>query len=475
MNILQVLNSPWAILPEKLLEIQAIYVAHVRGEQIDIAAIEARLGKPLNNNNKSVGYKIQDGVALLPIEGVISKRMNLFSQISGGVSTQLLQSDFAAAMEDPMAHSILQLVDSPGGGIDGLQQAANGIFAARGVKPVYAFADGLMASAAYWLGSAAEKVFSASDTTAVGSIGVIAQHVDYSKAQEKDGVKVTDIYAGKYKALGSKNAPLSDEGRAEIQSQVDHAYSVFVEAVARNRGVDAQTVLSKMADGRVFFGKQAVDAGLVDGISSVPDIIDQLNRRHRGASTVAPGAHASHFRTGTGDKDMATGTVAFLIAGASIATQAELEAAIKKITAEAKTEGVTAGATAERERIKAVEAAAQGFPGHDELLATLKFDGKTNGDQAATQILAAERTLRGDRLTALRKDAPKAADSSTPDPKKEKEQADAAAAGNSSATADPHVMAAKIAECVKSERAKGNVISFATASAIVEKAEKEKK
>jgi signal peptide peptidase SppA len=279
MNILSVLNSPWAILPEKLLDIQAIYAAHLLGEKIDITAIEAKLGKPLNNNNKSLGYTIIDGVAVIPIDGVISKRMNLFTQISGGVSTQLLQSDFAAALEDPLAHSILLLIDSPGGSIDGLQQAADDIRAARGVKPVYAFADGLMASAAYWIGSAAEKVFSASDTTAVGSIGVIAKHTDYSKSQERDGLKVTDIYAGKYKAVGSPDAPLSDEGRAVLQSQVDHAYSVFVDAVAKNRGVPTRTVLDKMADGRIFIGKQAVEAGLVDGIASMPEVIAQLTKR----------------------------------------------------------------------------------------------------------------------------------------------------------------------------------------------------
>lgn len=291
MNVLTLLDSPWAILPEKLLEIQAVYGAHLRGEQIDIAGVEAKLGKQLNNS-KSLGYTIINGVAVIPIEGVISKRMNLFSQISGGVSTQMLQSDFAAALADPMAHSILLLIDSPGGSIDGLQQAADDIRAGRGVKPVYAFADGLMASAAYWIGSAAEKVFSASDTTAVGSIGVIAKHVDYSKAQEKDGVKVTDVYAGKYKALGSKNAPLSNEGRAMIQAQVDHAYSVFVDAVAKNRGVSAQTVLDKMADGRVFFGKQAVDAGLVDGISSMADIISQLTQRQASVEAIAAGNQA---------------------------------------------------------------------------------------------------------------------------------------------------------------------------------------
>ena len=87
MKLLDVLTAPWAIEPAKLLEIQAIYATHLRGDKIDIAAVEAKLGRPLANEQKA--YAIQDGVAILPIEGVIAKRANLFSQISGGVSTDV--------------------------------------------------------------------------------------------------------------------------------------------------------------------------------------------------------------------------------------------------------------------------------------------------------------------------------------------------------------------------------------------------
>lgn len=285
MNILNVINAPWAITPEKMSEICGIYAAHLLGEKIDIEAIEARLGKPLNN--QASPYQIVDGVAVIEIDGVIAKRMNMFSQISGGTSSELIQSQLAAALNDPRAHSILFVIDSPGGAVDGTQQAADAIRSVRGVKPMYALADGVMASAAYWIGSAADKVFSASDTTAVGSIGIVAQHKDYSKAQEMCGVKVTDIVAGKYKAVGSPNVPLSDESKSSIQAQLDHAYGVFVDAVAKNRGVDTKTVLDKMADGRIFFGKQAIDAGLVDGMSSMSALIAQLNGRKSSSDAIA--------------------------------------------------------------------------------------------------------------------------------------------------------------------------------------------
>src|SRR6266704_2496231 len=120
MNALDVLGSPWAILPEKLLEIQGIYAAHLRGEVIDVEAIEARIGRPLQNQQQ--GYTVQNGVAVLPVFGVIAKRMNMLMEISGGTSTQLAGRDFQAALNDPEVSQIILLIDSPGGQVDGVEQ-----------------------------------------------------------------------------------------------------------------------------------------------------------------------------------------------------------------------------------------------------------------------------------------------------------------------------------------------------------------
>src|SRR5581483_1697254 len=264
MRLLDVLNAPWAIVPEKLLEIREIYFTHLRGEKIDLRAIEARLGQPLNNQKQ--GYEVVDGVAVLAVEGVIAKRMNLFTRVSGGVSTQLVERDFKAALADDRAHSILLSVDSPGGNVDGVFELARAIYDARGRKPVVALANGMMASAAYWISSAADRVLITGETTQVGSIGVVATH--------------TDITAGKYKRIASEHKPLDDEARAAIQEQVDHVYSVFVNEVARHRGTDVETVLDKMADGRIFLGSKAIDAGLVDGVSTEADLVRQLIQEH---------------------------------------------------------------------------------------------------------------------------------------------------------------------------------------------------
>ena len=274
MKIIDVLTSPWAIVPEKLYEIQEIYSTHLRGEKIDIAAIEAKIGKPAAEDEKL--YDVVNHVAIVPIHGVIAKRMNLFTRISGGVSTELAGKTFTQAMDDPDVTGIILDIDSPGGVIDGVQELADMVYAGRDTKPVVAYSDGMMASAAYWIGSAADLVYISGGTVMMGSIGVVATHVDYSQYEKKLGIKTTEVYAGKYKRIVSQYKPLSKEGRQDLQETVDYLYTVFVDEIAKNRGVSAETVLENMADGKIFIGKQSIEAGLVDGVSSRDRIINKV-------------------------------------------------------------------------------------------------------------------------------------------------------------------------------------------------------
>lgn len=274
MKIIDVLTSPWAIVPEKLYEIQEIYSTHLRGEKIDIAAIEAKIGKPAAEDEKP--YDVVNHVAIVPIHGVIAKRANLFTRISGGVSTELAGKAFAQALDDPDVTGILLDIDSPGGVIDGVQELADMVYAGRDAKPVVAYSDGMMASAAYWIGSAADLVYISGGTVMMGSIGVVATHVDYSQYEKKLGIKTTEVYAGKYKRIVSQYKPLSKEGRQDLQDTVDYLYTVFVDEIAKNRGVSAETVLENMADGKIFIGKQSIDAGLVDGVSTRDRIINKV-------------------------------------------------------------------------------------------------------------------------------------------------------------------------------------------------------
>jgi len=271
MRLMDVVSGPWAIVPDMLLEIQGIYATHLRGEKIDIAKLEASLGRPLANSRQ--GSEVIDGVAVINLQGVMAKRMNLMTEISGGTSSQLAARDVETAVNDPQVKGIILNIDSPGGTIDGTAELAQAIYAARGSKPVLAYSDGMICSAAYWAASAAHGVYISGDTNPVGSIGVVAAHRDYSGAEAKAGIKTTEITAGQYKRVVSQYEPLSDAGRADLQSKVDYQYGVFVDSVARNRGVSVDTVLNDMADGRVFIGKQAITAGLVDGVSTMAGLI----------------------------------------------------------------------------------------------------------------------------------------------------------------------------------------------------------
>lgn len=389
MKLLDVLNSPWAIVPEKLREIQSIYMTHLRGEKIDIKAIEAKMGQPLNNEQKD--YDIVDGVAILYVDGVIAKKMNLFSKISGGTSSQIIARDFKEVMSNPLVKAVILSIDSPGGAVDGTQELANVIASYKGIKPIVAFSDGMMASAAYWIGAAADKIYISGSNVEIGSIGVVTQHMDVSGWESQQGIKTTEITAGKYKRIASEYAPLSETGRAYIQDILDQIYSTFVQDVAGFRGVSVETVLEDMADGRIFLGKRAVHAGLVDGISTLTELINNLavgdTAQLQAAQTV--GVTARLETREEERKKMEKIEKIEITKDYVSANHPEIAEAFK---IEGYKEGLKSGADAERQRIQDVEG--QLMSGHDALINTLKFDGKTSGPEAAVAVLNAERGVK---------------------------------------------------------------------------------
>jgi signal peptide peptidase SppA len=393
MKLLDVLTAPWAIEPAKLLEIQTIYATHLRGEKIDIAAVEARLGRSLDNT--PAAYTVVDGVAVLQVNGVMAKRANMFMDISGGTSMQLAARALQQAADDTQVHSIIQVFDTPGGTVDGTQSFANTIARVNAIKPVITLADGTMASAGVWAGSAGRQIYLADATTAVGSIGVVSQHVDLSGRDAQAGIKRTEVFAGKYKRIASDTGPLSAEGLQSMQDQVDYIYSLFVQAVATHRGTTIDQVLANMADGRMFTGQQVIAAGLADGIATLDELIVQLNQdRSRSPAT----GRISGNTTGrapiaaTPPKPPPPRTVTMTPEQLAI-DHPEAVASIR-----------TDAASAERARIQAVEA--QAIPGHDALIASLKFDGKSTAGDAAMAVLAAEKTARTSYAKALVADAP---------------------------------------------------------------------
>jgi signal peptide peptidase SppA len=274
------------------------------------------------------------------------------------------------------------LVDSPGGAVGGTPAAAAAVMAARAAKPIASWVDGAMASAAYWIGSAAERVYLGSSVHPVGSIGVIATHSDQSQREAALGVKITEIFAGKFKAAMSPHGPLSGPGRQMMQDQVDYLYSLFVSDVATQRKASVDQVLADMADARVFIGQQAVDAGLADGIASLESVIAELNDRAataaRSSVVVPPLKRASMDPT----------QVAAVWAAENPQAAAVLRAE---------------GAMGERDRIAAVRE--QALPGHEALIELLAADGQTSGPEAAMRVIAADRQRQASHRQARLDDA----------------------------------------------------------------------
>jgi signal peptide peptidase SppA len=399
-----VVSAPWAITPEMFSEVQGIYARHCRGEKLDLHTLEARVGAPLGNVRQPL--LVENGVAVISIEGVIAKRANLFMRISGGTSTQIIADQFAQALEDPAVRAIVLAIDSPGGTVDGTQALADQIYAARGQKPIVAVADGIMASAAYWIGSAADRVYISGDTTQVGSIGVITTHVDMSARDMQAGVRVTEIKAGKYKQAGSSNAPLGMAEKDTLQAAVDQVYGVFLVAVARHRGVDVETAQQNMADGRVFMGRNAIEAGLVDGVATLDQLVAQAASGTAVPSAIPQAALAGVAQqaiNNDGDVAMDKLTVDKVRAEAPDVAQAIHAEGLAEGKALGIALGTAEGAKAERERIQAIEALARA--GHEALIKEMKFDGKTTGPEAAVRILAAIDAQNAQRLKDLREDA----------------------------------------------------------------------
>jgi len=274
MKLLDIMTAPWMIGKERLREIREVYRTHLKGDFIDVKAIESKLAIAIEEPQERGQYDIVNGVAVIPIMDVLSKELSLFSFLFGGTSTRDIAMMFRTALANDEVESILLNVDSPGGTVDGTQELAELIYSSRGQKPIVAYTDGMIASAAYYIAAAADTIYISGDMAEIGSIGVVTTHLDYSKSDEMLGYKETDIYAGKYKRIATGNRPLSDEGAAYLQDQVDYIYSIFVNDVAKYRGTTTDDVLENMADGKIFIGKQALTAGLVDGVSTFDGLVN---------------------------------------------------------------------------------------------------------------------------------------------------------------------------------------------------------
>jgi protease-4 len=252
--------TPWHILPEAHRRLQSLFEAH----QTSFITLPGNDGD--QDDMEKSSYDVQNGVAIVPVNGIIGKRLNMLEMMCGGADVDQIVSAVQKADMDPAVESILLNVNSPGGMVTGTPEAASAF--GQTSKPLYAFTDSQMCSAAYWLASSATAGIFVTGSSDVGSIGTYLAMVDSSRAYEMEGLKLELFKAGKLKAIGLEGKAFTDEERTFLQEGVERANSRFTAAVVANRKSAGYRIADETMQGQWFDGEQAVANGLADQLVS---------------------------------------------------------------------------------------------------------------------------------------------------------------------------------------------------------------
>jgi signal peptide peptidase SppA len=350
--------------------IEGFDVSLMGSEQLQKYAESYQVRQARFGNGSYEPYAIMgDGIAVVQVEGSLAHKTGNLDPESGMTGYDGIRAKLEMAMKDPAVKGILMDVDSPGGEVSGAFDLADFIAGSK-QKQIWAYANDLMASAAYLVGSQADKVF-ASQTASVGSIGVLVAHADYSKAMEAEGVKVTLIHSGEHKVDGNPYAALPDGVKSDIQAEIDGLRDKFAASVSRGRKMSKESILDTEA--RVYPGAKAVEMGLVDGVASFDEVIATFSNEFTRSGEVKPKGTTMTYE---------------VVASAPGLSEADVE----KLMMDARAEGVKAGAVAERARIQGI-------------LAHAESDGRT----ATAQHLAFATDMTPEAAVSLLGTMPKAA------------------------------------------------------------------
>ncbi|WP_430470064.1 S49 family peptidase [Thalassospira lucentensis] len=230
-------------------------------------------------------YRVIDGVAVIPVRGTLVHRLGLHPHC-GMTGYDGIAQKIDRAVSDSSIKGVMLEIDSPGGEVSGILELGETIREAREKKPIWAVADEKAYSAAYWLGSQANRLI-VPKTGGVGSIGVITMHADYSERLKDDGVKVTIIAAGTHKADGNPFEPLPDDVRDRVAADVEETRQLFAQEVAKGRpGLSIEDVLATEA--QCYSADQAVEIGLADAVQSSKSAMSDFIAKLSGRTVIGP-------------------------------------------------------------------------------------------------------------------------------------------------------------------------------------------
>ena len=257
--------EPWLIVPEVHAKLQEIVAAHMAGGEIEKAQHQLAAGmdaKPVNR-----GFEVVDRVAIIPIEGIIGRKFSNMLQDSGVVSIDIADRLLKVAADDDEVDAILMVFDSPGGQAQGVPEVSATIRRINETqKPVLAFADGMLGSAAYWMASQASGI-TAIQSADIGSIGVYMAVLDRSRQFAMNGVE-TDVIknaGATYKGMGLPGTSLTPEQRELLQERVNKMGEQFKEVVRQGR---PKPIADDVLKGQSFASSDALRVGLIDQVGT---------------------------------------------------------------------------------------------------------------------------------------------------------------------------------------------------------------
>ncbi|MEQ0076259.1 S49 family peptidase [Klebsiella sp. CN_Kp118] len=219
------------------------------------------------------------GVAVIPVHGLLVPRRGQITQACTELTSyERIRSQLHAALNDSSISEIVLDINSGGGYASGCKELADYIYQSRETKPITAIVNFNAFSAAYFIASACNKIV-ISQTSGVGSIGVIMEHLDTSKMEENIGVKFTSMYRGDNKNNGTSHEPLSEASLAMYDKILDDMYQTFTTSVAEYRDLDLQAVIGTQAG--TFFGASAISVGLADEVSDPQSAINAIAAKYK--------------------------------------------------------------------------------------------------------------------------------------------------------------------------------------------------
>lgn len=268
----QLANNTWLIRPDRFMLMQNMLQLKLTDEQMEKLLSLNRDPGAVYGRYQAIPHQQIGNKLVVDLNGTFIPNGSWFASWFDMIGYDGVQNLVHDVTDDPSIDHVIFKINSPGGTAIGCWETAAKLNELRAVKRVTTLCTGNLYSAAYLLGSCADEIYSTSKVNDVGSIGVVATHMDQSRLDEQMGIKITYIAAGKYKTLGNPHEPLSEDSKTELMRGIELTYNEFKSTVQLNRNFKEEKI-GEVADGRVFAASEAVENGLIDGIESLENIL----------------------------------------------------------------------------------------------------------------------------------------------------------------------------------------------------------